>query len=73
MFLLILNKKIHQTALIMGANGWSSYPAGLCIISYFNLKAILNKQSDFVNLPTLILLVGLFIDIKGKRNYNIYG
>jgi hypothetical protein len=38
--------------------------------SYFNLKVILNKQSDFVNLSTGKRLEGLFIDIKGKKNYN---
>ena len=55
----------------MGASGWSSYPGGVMYRSYFNLKSILNKQSDFVNLYTGMRLVGLLIDIKGKKNYNI--
>jgi len=45
-------------------------PAGDLYQRYFNLKAILNKQSDFVNLSTEMELEGLFIDIKGKKNYN---
>jgi hypothetical protein len=54
----------------VGASGSSSYPGGDLYIRYFNLKAILNKQSDFVNLSTVMELEGLFIDIKGKKNYN---
>jgi hypothetical protein len=63
-------KKLKQTALIVGASGWSSYPGGVIFRRYFNLKAILNKQPDFVNLSHEMELEGLFIDIKGKKNYN---
>ena len=54
----------------MGASGSSSYPGGVIYRMYFNLKAKLNKQSGFVNLSTEMELEGLFIDIKGKKNYN---